>query len=221
MWCLFGKVRPVTWPLQEKKDDQCHDISKMPEWTLVSRPTHTHTHTHTRAHTHTHTRTNTPTHINMHLHKNTCRHHTMYNYTLVCSQQLPNTTSVWCQLCLVSAKPCTLVTSYPCCGVKQCMYRVGQNCIYTPYMTVYMVNSLPKIPYTHRIFMVLANPNDFSEGVWQVYSVCVSLLWGWATVGVVMRLCFKVCSVCMINPSRRQWRPHRHVPIALVTRWYR
>ena len=25
-------------------------------------------------------------------------------------------------------------------------------------MTVYMVNSLPKIPYTHRIYMVLANP---------------------------------------------------------------
>jgi hypothetical protein len=36
--------------------------------------------------------------------------------------------------------------------------RVGQNRIYTPYMTVHMVNSLPKIPYTHRIYMVLANP---------------------------------------------------------------
>ena len=36
--------------------------------------------------------------------------------------------------------------------------RVGQNRIYTPYMTVCMVNSLPKIPYTHRIYMVLANP---------------------------------------------------------------
>jgi hypothetical protein len=30
--------------------------------------------------------------------------------------------------------------------------------IYTPYMTVYLVISLPKIPYTHRIYMVLANP---------------------------------------------------------------
>jgi len=37
-------------------------------------------------------------------------------------------------------------------------YRVGQNRIYTPYMTVHMVISLPKIPYTHRIYMVLANP---------------------------------------------------------------
>jgi len=36
--------------------------------------------------------------------------------------------------------------------------RVGQNRLYTPYMTVYMVISLPKTPYIHRIYMVLANP---------------------------------------------------------------
>ena len=29
--------------------------------------------------------------------------------------------------------------------------------IYTPYMTVYLVISLPKIPYVNRIYMVLAN----------------------------------------------------------------
>ena len=33
--------------------------------------------------------------------------------------------------------------------------RVGQNRIYTPYMTVYMVISLPKLPYVNRIYMVL------------------------------------------------------------------
>ena len=38
--------------------------------------------------------------------------------------------------------------------------RVGQNRIYTPYMTVFLVISLPKIPYIHRIFMVLANPTQ-------------------------------------------------------------
>jgi len=38
------------------------------------------------------------------------------------------------------------------------MFRVGQDRIYTPYMTVYLVISLPKIPYIHRIYMVLANP---------------------------------------------------------------
>ena len=39
------------------------------------------------------------------------------------------------------------------------MCRVGQNRIYTPYMTVYLVIFLPKKPYTHRVYMVLANPN--------------------------------------------------------------
>ena len=34
----------------------------------------------------------------------------------------------------------------------------GQNRTYTLYMTVYLVISLPKIPYMHRIYMVLANP---------------------------------------------------------------
>ena len=35
--------------------------------------------------------------------------------------------------------------------------RVGQSRIYTQYMTVNLVITLPKIPYTHRIYMVLAN----------------------------------------------------------------
>jgi len=42
------------------------------------------------------------------------------------------------------------------------MSRVGQNRIYTPYMTVYLVISLPKIPYIHRIYMVLTNPTYVS-----------------------------------------------------------
>jgi len=35
--------------------------------------------------------------------------------------------------------------------------RVGQNRIYTPYMTVFLVIPLPEILYIHRINMVLAN----------------------------------------------------------------
>jgi len=38
--------------------------------------------------------------------------------------------------------------------------RVGQNRMYTPYMTVYLVISLPEIPYIHRVYMVLANPTN-------------------------------------------------------------
>ena len=38
------------------------------------------------------------------------------------------------------------------------MHRVGQIRIYTYIYTVYLVISEPKIPYVHRIYMVLANP---------------------------------------------------------------
>ena len=36
--------------------------------------------------------------------------------------------------------------------------RVGQDRIYTYVYTVYLVILKPKIPYIHRILMVLANP---------------------------------------------------------------
>ena len=43
--------------------------------------------------------------------------------------------------------------------------RVGQNRIYTPYMTVYLVIYLPGISYMHRIYIVLANPiQSIKEG---------------------------------------------------------
>jgi hypothetical protein len=40
------------------------------------------------------------------------------------------------------------------------IYRVGQNCIFAPYMTASLVIFLPKIPYIHHIYiyMVLDNP---------------------------------------------------------------
>jgi len=41
------------------------------------------------------------------------------------------------------------------------IFRVCQNCMYALYMTVYLVISLPKIPYIHRIYMVLANSTHF------------------------------------------------------------
>jgi hypothetical protein len=40
--------------------------------------------------------------------------------------------------------------------------RVGQNRIYAPCMTVYLVISLPTLPYIHCIYMVLANPTHSS-----------------------------------------------------------
>ena len=49
------------------------------------------------------------------------------------------------------------------CATKPDIIRVGQNRIYTPYMTVYFVISLPEVPYIHRIYMVLANPRYYAR----------------------------------------------------------
>jgi hypothetical protein len=37
------------------------------------------------------------------------------------------------------------------------MVRVGQKRIYTPYMAVYLVTSLPKVLYIHGLNMVLSS----------------------------------------------------------------
>ena len=55
-------------------------------------------------------------------------------------------------------KPVSRGHAYEPLLVHMHMRRVGQDRIYTPYMTVYLVISLPKIPYVHRIYMVLAKP---------------------------------------------------------------
>jgi len=39
------------------------------------------------------------------------------------------------------------------------VYRINQNRIYSLCMTVYLVISLPKVPYINRLYMVLANPS--------------------------------------------------------------
>ena len=52
--------------------------------------------------------------------------------------------------------------------------RVGQNRVYTPCMTVYLVILLPNILYIHRMYLVLANPRHVLSG-WNAqchYSNC-------------------------------------------------
>jgi len=70
--------------------------------------------------------------------------------------------------------------------------RVGQNRIYTSYMTVYMVISLPKLPYTHRIYMVLANPTSSSlHQTIRLGRLCV-----WRSLNLPSQLC--MCVVCLM-----------------------
>ena len=49
-------------------------------------------------------------------------------------------------------------------ALNRLIYRVGQNCIYVPYMTVYLVIPLSKKPYIHHTYMVLANPTYIPLG---------------------------------------------------------
>ena len=51
--------------------------------------------------------------------------------------------------------------------------RVGQNRIYTPYMTVCMVIPLLKIPYVHRIYVQI-----YGSGPPYIYGVHTVLFWG-------------------------------------------
>jgi len=53
------------------------------------------------------------------------------------------------------------------------MHRVGQDRIYTPYVTVHLVISLPRISYIRRIYMVLANPVH----AWLVASWFLNMGW--------------------------------------------
>jgi len=80
-------------------------------------------------------------------------------------------------------------------GTRVC--RVGQNRIYTPYMTVYLVLSLPKIPYINRIYMVLANStyllsSDRVSAIMQAYlalaKVCMH-----AHVLALINVCTQCC----------------------------
>jgi len=53
-----------------------------------------------------------------------------------------------------------MAASVPLFAGAQLLFRIGHNRIYALYMTVYLVISLPKKLYIHRIYMVLANPNN-------------------------------------------------------------
>ena len=55
------------------------------------------------------------------------------------------------------------VDEFQCC--IKVTSRVGQNRISAPYMTVCMVVSLLKVPYVHRIYMVLAIPINVRLGL--------------------------------------------------------
>jgi hypothetical protein len=106
------------------------------------------------------------------------------------------------------------------------MFMVGQYRIYTPYMTVYLVISLPKIPYIHRIYMVLANPKYVASkgrAGWScvIWKVCtLSRAWTQPIHNVPLETSanchkpnccsFKMCKVCQLWQAWTQ--PIHNVP---------
>jgi len=56
-------------------------------------------------------------------------------------------------------------------------YRVGQSRTHLPYMTVYLVISLPNIPYIHRICIFPANPKHLTSHL--ILAILLSLRSNW------------------------------------------
>ena len=92
-----------------------------------------------------------------------CIHHMcIYIHDALCSQLARlDTATYWIDMqadCVFGLSPwthsqwCVLSpwTHSQWCATPQHICRVGQNLIYTPYMTVHFLISLPKIPYVHR-----------------------------------------------------------------------
>jgi len=129
-------------------------------------PTHPHTHAHIHTHTHTtytHTYTHTLTHTHTHTHTQT-HSHTTYTHTythtlhiIALAQDNINSSNFICTPCSVQDSVATARIWQV--NLRMAMLRVsfwkfpwvGQNCVYTPYMTVSLVISLPKIPYIQRL----------------------------------------------------------------------
>jgi hypothetical protein len=73
----------------------------------------------------------------------------------------------------------------------RCIYSVGQNRIYAPYMTVYLVISLPKIPYIHRIY------------IWIWPTLCIYTVYGRIFGGFPDKntVCTPYMYACGANPT--------------------
>jgi len=75
------------------------------------------------------------------------------------------------------------------CGIC----KVGQNRIYTPYMTVYLVIFRLKTKYICRIYMVLAKFRGLSTKVECVYSVSSACNWSQMALLVVKSVDVSAC----------------------------
>jgi len=107
----------------------------------------------------------------------------------------------------VELRAAPLAQNWPVCQWKQCTQthlhvpRLDQNRLKTPYMTVYLVNSLPKTPYIHRIHMVLNNPTHAAlvSHPQAKPSMCVCVcVCAYLILCVHALICFTLFCVCIL-----------------------
>jgi hypothetical protein len=126
--------------------------------------------------------------------------------TYIMTHTIQAGTYVW-QLVHHSACPLHVYVECVTCAVICHMCRVGQNCIYTPYMTVCLVISLSKIPYIHRIYVWL----------WPTLHVCSN----WCG-SLPMAFCVTECAFAwgyLAAPEHTQAHTHTHTHTHTNTQW--
>jgi len=89
-----------------------------------------------------------------------------------CSERCKVSRSRLADECNVMQQICCMTPPGQVCQRLQ-KIRDVQNCICSPYMTVYSVIFLPQIPYIHLIYMVLANPSKYTQ--LPPYRVCLPM----------------------------------------------
>jgi len=93
-------------------------------------------------------------------------------------------TQTLCYKCVCAHAPARTMST-----CTHAIHRVGQDRMFTPYMTVYLVISLPTIPCIHRIYIWF----------WPALQPCVVHLPGRNTIRLS-------CSACCMYPQHCCWR---------------
>ena len=156
---------------------------------------HAHAHIHAYTHTHTHTHTDTPSTATQQNPPQCCldkfplgvKNSCVARFVLQLNGRILHAREAQVVYNRIKYKLHITLNMYAFCPVTQWqdparkrgasslqpyklhITRVGQNRIFTPYLTVYLVISLPKVTYMHRIYMVLANPTHNTQHVRVLY----------------------------------------------------
>ena len=107
------------------------------------------------------------------------------------------------------------------------MCKVGQNCVYTLYMTVYLASTLPKLPHMHRIYMWLRPilsmcyelMQFFVQGCHECNATIIDKI---AMLNGTQTHAYTQTHACMQTHAQREFvRNHMYnVPMYLISKYY-